>query len=159
VHAVAPTFEAFFREHYDDVRRSLALALGNPLMAEELAQDAFTRALADWRRVSQMDRPAGWVYIVALRASRRRSKHRFAPQVESVDNAADDVARRVSIDEALSRLPERQRVALVLRYLADLPLSDVADAMGCAIGTVKSTLNTALARLGAAIDVEGWYAS
>jgi RNA polymerase sigma factor (sigma-70 family) len=49
--------------------------------------------------------------------------------------------------DAIARLPERQRVAIVLRYLADLPLVDVAAAMGCAVGTVKSTLHAARARL------------
>lgn len=95
-------FETFFEENYEAVRRSLAVAFGEPVMAEELAQDAFTRALASWRRVSQMERPAGWVYIVALRAGRR----------------------------------------------ADLPLADVAEAMDCAVGTVKSTVHAALERLG-----------
>ena len=49
--------------------------------------------------------------------------------------------------DAITTLPARQREAVVLRYLADLPLADVADAMGCAVGTVKATLHHALRAL------------
>jgi RNA polymerase sigma-70 factor (ECF subfamily) len=148
------TFETFFGDHYERVRRSLAVAFGDPVLAEELAQDAFTRALASWRRVSQMERPAGWVYIVALRAGRHRRKpNEPLPANESLGEGvaadfADVVASRVTLGASIARLPERQRIALVLRYLADLPVADVALAMGCAVGTVKSTLHAALERLG-----------
>jgi RNA polymerase sigma-70 factor (ECF subfamily) len=143
-------FDDFFDEHYDTVRRSLAVAFGDALFAEELAQDAFTRALASWRRVRAMEQPAGWVYIVALRAGRRRRGHRDEMAAESapVDDIAPAVAEQLDLHAAIARLPERQRIALVLRYLADLPVADVAAAMGCALGTVKSTLHAALARLG-----------
>jgi RNA polymerase sigma-70 factor (ECF subfamily) len=147
----ALSFEAFFYEHYESVRRSLAVALADPLLAEELAQDAFTRALSQWRRVSRMGRPAGWVYVVALRAGRRNRARRSQTMVpEETTNAdvADVVVQDVSLAELIDRLPERQRIAVVLRYLVDLPLADVAEAMDCAVGTVKSTLHSALARLG-----------
>ena len=144
------TFETFFDEHYEPVRRSLAVAFGDPVVAEELAQDAFTRALSNWRRVSEMDRPAGWVYIVALRAGRRRG--RPEESLSSSERASPDIAEAITRDvvlgDAIARLPERQRMALVLRYLADLPVADVALAMDCAVGTVKSTLHVALERLG-----------
>jgi RNA polymerase sigma factor (sigma-70 family) len=53
----------------------------------------------------------------------------------------------VSVRDAITTLPARQREAVVLRYLADLPLADVAAAMGCAVGTVKATLHNALRSL------------
>lgn len=150
MHEPARSFEAFFYEHYESVRRSLAIALADPLLAEELAQDAFTRAWSQWRRVSQMDRPAGWVYVVALRAGRRRRGRRDHEMVDEPTSTdiADHVLGDVSLAELIDRLPERQRIAIVLRYLVDLPLHDVAEAMDCAVGTVKSTLHAALARLG-----------
>jgi RNA polymerase sigma factor (sigma-70 family) len=144
----AMTFEAFFDEHYESVRRSLAVALRDPLLAEELAQDAFTRALGNWRRVSQMERPAGWVYIVALRAGRRRRRADEPAGSHTAPDIADQVTSDVALGVAIDTLPERQRLALVLRYLADLPVADVALAMDCAVGTVKSTLHAALERLG-----------
>jgi RNA polymerase sigma factor (sigma-70 family) len=151
------TFESFFGQHYEPVRRSLAVALGDALLAEELAQDAFTRALRNWRRVGSMDRPAGWVYIVALRAARRRRRGPPATdRLRTVPDGAEAVATTTSLDIVIAGLPERQRVALVLRFHADLPLADVAAAMGCAIGTVKSTLHAALARLGETLVEEDW---
>jgi RNA polymerase sigma factor (sigma-70 family) len=60
---------------------------------------------------------------------------------------ADDVVGALDLEAALSRLAPRQRAAVVLRYLADLTVPEVAKAMGCADGTVKSTLHSALERL------------
>lgn len=98
------TFETFFNEHYEPVRRSLAVAFGDPVLAEELAQDAFARALASWRRVSKMDHAAGWVYVVALRAGRRRpNRAQPAVTVEPVDaDVADTVTRDVVLSAAIA---------------------------------------------------------
>ena len=97
-----------------------------------------------------MDRPDGWVYVVAMNQLRdhwRRSERRRErePEVDegTVDNTSA-VATRLSVRDAIATLPPRQRQAVVLRYLADLPIADVADAMGCAIGTVKATLHQAM---------------
>ena len=142
------SFEVFFDEYYDEVRRALAVALADPVLAEDAAQEAFARAYAQWRSVSVMERPAGWVYVVALRGGRRQRGRRIeppapGPEPDPIGNFLD----REELEPMLLRLPERQRVAVVLRYLADLPLADVAAAMGCAVGTVKSTLHAALSRL------------
>ena len=56
------------------------------------------------------------------------------------------------LQAAIEQLPTRQRVALVLRYYGGLPLDEIATAMGCALGTVKSTLHAAHTRL--ALDIE-----
>jgi RNA polymerase sigma-70 factor (ECF subfamily) len=142
------SFEAFFDEYYEQVRRALTVALRDPALAEDAAQEAFARAYVQWRSVSRMERPAGWVYVDALRGGRRHGAKR-AGHVDAAPSPdpADRVAEHESLDRMLERLPERQRIAVVLRYLADLPLADVADAMDCAVGTVKSTLHAALTRL------------
>ena len=147
------SFEAFYDEHYDSVRRSLSAAFRDSLRAEEAAQEAFTRAYMHWRRVSRMDRPDGWVYVVAVRVATRRRPRPLTRELSggAVD-IADDVVTHEMLRTAIDRLPERQRLAIVLRYLADLPVDDVAAAMGCAAGTVKSTLHTALARLHIDLD-------
>jgi DNA-directed RNA polymerase specialized sigma24 family protein len=54
---------------------------------------------------------------------------------------------KVSVRDALDVLAPRQRVAIVLRYLGDLQVAEVAKAMGCSEGTAKATLHTALAKL------------
>ena len=59
----------------------------------------------------------------------------------------EEVVDRLTMQHAIAGLPERQRLALVLRHYGDLPLDEIASAMGCALGTVKSTLHAAHARL------------
>src|SRR5689334_3829473 len=146
------TFEEFFLDHYGDVVRSIGLAVGDRLRAEELVQEAFARALRHWRRVSELDRPVAWVYVVALNEARRSwSRERRASvgngRVELAPDPAGGVAITVDVRAALEQLTERQRAAIVLRYLADLSIDDIADALGCAPGTVKATLHQARARL------------
>ena len=69
-----------------------------------------------------------------------------------MDDVADLVARRAVLEAALGLLTERQRLAVVLRYGLDLPLAQVAAAMGCALGTAKSTLHAAVGRLQVVLD-------
>ncbi|HET9729591.1 MAG TPA: sigma-70 family RNA polymerase sigma factor [Acidimicrobiia bacterium] len=151
------TFEAFYEDEYAAVVRSLTLALRDESLAEEAAQEAFIRAFVYWRRVGRMDRPAGWVYVVAIRVASRRRRRREPEAVVVVDGPfADVVVDRESLRVAIEQLPERQRMAVVLRYVADCSLAEVASAMGCAVGTAKSTLHAALTRLGAELtpDIE-----
>jgi RNA polymerase sigma factor (sigma-70 family) len=141
-------FDDFFRAEYDSVRRALVVALADPVLAEEAAQEAFAGALERWSRVGAMDRPAGWVYVAAARSARRRRRTLTADvaPAPAVDHA-DAVVDSAHVAALLDALPPRQRLAVVLRYLADLPVDQVADAMGCAVGTAKSTIHAALARL------------
>jgi RNA polymerase sigma factor (sigma-70 family) len=153
--ARSASFEAFYEANFDVVRRSLATAFGDPVLAEESTQEAFARAYAHWPRVARMDRPAGWVYVVAVRFSlKQRGRSRTSEPEDPAEDIADRVSTREVVRAAIDQLPTRQRIAIVLRYLVDLPLDDVAAAMDCAIGTVKSTLHTALARLQVELDEE-----
>ena len=151
----AASFEAFFAEHYDSVFRGLSIALGDPLLGEEAAQEAFTRAYVRWDRVQRMERPAGWVYVVAVRVALR--KRRSAPEEAArvgmgAPSMEEEVVDRLTMQRAITGLPERQRLALVLRHYGDLPLDEIARAMGCALGTVKSTLHAAHTRLQVELD-------
>jgi RNA polymerase sigma-70 factor, ECF subfamily len=141
-------FDEFFAANYASTVRTLAAALNDWHLAENAAQEGFVRALARWRKVSTMHRPAAWVYVVAVRSAWRSSRAR--PDAEPsriLNDEAHQVVERVVMSEALSRLTARQRVAVLLRYRGDLSIEEIADAMGCAPGTVKATLHQALARL------------
>ena len=146
-------FDEFFAAHYDDLARTLTVALADRAAAEEAAQEAFTRALRRWRHVRRLDRPEAWLYVVAMNHARdrwRRERREPRWELELETTALDPsggVATAVSVRDAITTLPARQREAVVLRYLADLPLADVAEAMGCAVGTVKATLHQALRAL------------
>ena len=69
-------FDQFFREHYARVLGSLRLAGGDVSEAEDAAQEAFAKAMLRWKSVSVMERPATWVYVVAIRELRRRRPRR-----------------------------------------------------------------------------------
>ena len=95
------------------------------------------------------------MFRVAFNHRRRTAGRdaRVVPAAIVVPAGVDGVGPdRLDVRDALGRLPERQRTAVVLRYYADLPLADVAEVMGVAVGTVKSTLHAALASL--RIDLE-----
>jgi RNA polymerase sigma factor (sigma-70 family) len=140
------------------VLRSVALVLGDRARAEEVTQEAFVRALLRWRSVRTMARPAAWVLVVAVNVERRRWKREVAPAESSgesrfVEDYSATVATGVVLREALGRLTGRQRAAVVLRYFSDLSVADIARALGCAEGTVKATLHTALTKL--RVDLAG----
>ena len=150
-------FDEFYESHFDKVARALTLAGGDRELAHDAAQEAFARALRQWRKVREMSRPDGWVYVVAMNHMRdhwRRTERRRArtPAPAYVMDDMSTVAIRVSVRDAIATLPPRQREAVVLRYLADLPLADVAEAMGCATGTVKATLHQAMLSMRIELD-------
>lgn len=153
-------FDSFFADNFDRVARALRVAVGDAREAEDLAQEAFTRAFRRWRDVGSLERPATWVYVVAIRefghrrrrAARREVRDAMAARHAEADpwDAAD---ARTDVASVVEALPPRQRVAIVLRYHAGLSLDEVAEAMGCAVGTVKATLHAALRRL--RVDLAG----
>ncbi len=148
-------FEAFFEAHYDEVVRTLSLAVGDRQRAEDAAQEAFAAAHRRWADVGRMDRPVGWVVVVGTNRMRRwitRHDRRFGvtgatPEAGTGPDVADAIVSATSLRAALGRLAPRQRAVVVLRYLCDLPTDEVAKALGCAPGTVKSSLHAALANL------------
>ena len=69
------TFEEFFVERYGEVVRCMRLVVGDSTRAEDLAEEAFVRAFRHWSRVSRLDRPVAWVYVVACNEARRGWRH------------------------------------------------------------------------------------
>lgn len=119
--------------------------------AEELVQDALVRVCSDWDRVRSMD---AWTTAVAFNlanswfrrsSAARRARHRLAGgQVEPHEPDRD---AGLTVLAALERLPDRQRQAVVLRFVDDRTIEDAAEIMGCAAGTVKAHTHRALAAL------------
>ncbi|MGH9017331.1 MAG: RNA polymerase sigma factor [Acidimicrobiales bacterium] len=146
------SFDRFFADNYTGICRALWLAAGSSCDPEDAAQEAFARALRKWRIVGRLDRPATWVFVVAMRELRRQHGRRAGPtgpvsRDESDGDPTAEVARRVTVLSALETLAPRQRLAVVLRYHADLSVAEIARAMQCREGTVKATLHHALGRL------------
>lgn len=141
-------FDAFFAAHARRVLALVSAVTGSWQVAEDLTSEAFLRAYRDWDRVAAMDRPDAWVRTVALNMARSRFRRMAAearalarrgpdPDVELPQPADDELWQTVR------KLPSRQARALVLHYVDDLPIDDVAAVMGCASGTVKAHLHRA----------------
>ncbi|MFL6076425.1 MAG: SigE family RNA polymerase sigma factor [Mycobacteriales bacterium] len=125
---------------------------GDYHQAEDLLQTALTRTAAHWRRVEDPDAYVRTtLYRLRISGWRRHARHReTSPGVlpeRPVPDSADQVVLRVGMYEALRRLTPKQRAVLVLRYFEDLPEREVAEVLGCSVGTVRSQTARALAKL------------
>jgi RNA polymerase sigma-70 factor, ECF subfamily len=138
------------------VRHAYALT-GNISDAQDITQEAFARAWQRWDRVRDFDSPEAWVRRVAtnLATSRfRRDRTARAAAWQLIASPAPEVSPdTVALIAALRTLPERQRVVLVLHYLADLPVGQIAAELGCPVGSVKAWLSRGRAALGLALAV------
>jgi RNA polymerase sigma-70 factor (ECF subfamily) len=149
----ALVFEDFFRDEYPRLVPMLHALTGDRHRAEDLAQEALLRAQRDWRRIAAYDRPGAWVRRVALNAAsnagRRRARERRAlGRVGATETTAELLpAGDESLWRAVRELPEQQRWAVVLHYVEDRPVADVATVLECAEGTVKTHLSRARATL------------
>ena len=119
--------------------------------AEEIAQEALTRALTRWSQVS--DHVTPWVATVSLRLAidaNRRSQRLLATDLTNATAPATDWERRLDLQAALRRLPRRQQQVLACRYLADLPDEETARLLNISAGSVKQHAARGLAALRAA---------
>lgn len=158
--ATVSSFDELYAAHYADLTVQMYAYFGDRQEAQDIVQEAFCRAYARWSRVSRYDDPVAWIRRVAWnlavsRWRRTRTALNFLRRQRPVEPHTDGPdPERVALVQALSTLPDRQRRAMVLHYLADLPVAEIAEREGVAEGTVKSWLHrgrTALAvRLGQA---------
>src|SRR6185369_12418184 len=149
--AVAEEFSRLYAAHYVSLTTQLYAYLGDRQEAQDVVQEAFCRALTHWQRLRDYDDPVAWVRRVAwnLATSHNRRarvaaafRRRHRPEHEQPPGP-----ERVALVAALRELPERQRHAIVLHYLADLPVGDIADVMHAPEGTVKVWLHRGRAAL------------
>jgi RNA polymerase sigma-70 factor (sigma-E family) len=160
-------FDQFVGNSADGLLRAASLITWDAAEAEDLVQECLFRVASRWPRVRKMDHPAAYARTVlvhlALDEGKRRTRRRnelHEAAARRMDEHEDDAAARVlgrveaSADllAALGELPPRQRAALVLRYFEDLSEAETADAMGCSVGTVKSTTSRALERLRSVVE-------
>ncbi|MFN8022494.1 MAG: sigma-70 family RNA polymerase sigma factor [Acidimicrobiales bacterium] len=136
-----------FEELHRVAYRAAYAVLGNRTDAQDCAQEALARALVRWRTVSEYA-PA-WCARVStnLALDRVRRERRQPPRPADAGSDESIADRRRDLVAALKALPKRQREAVALRYLADLPEADAASALGCSVGTIKSATSRGLERL------------
>jgi RNA polymerase sigma-70 factor (ECF subfamily) len=143
--ARAPRFEDLYEAAFAELTVQLFAYFGDRQEAQDVVQEAFCRALARWPRLTRYDDPAAWVHRVAwnLATSRwRRTRTALrALRRHRPEHVAGPNPDRVALVAALATLPLPQRRAIVLYYLADLPVDEIAEREGVAPGTVKSWLH------------------
>jgi RNA polymerase sigma-70 factor (ECF subfamily) len=144
--------EAVYRRRYAKFLRVAVAILCDEQLAEEAVHDAFVRALRHRRGFDERGSLEAWLWrIVVNEARRRRSLERRAP-LPLLDSAAASVTANGhresgAVEAIVAGLPERQRLALFLRYYADLDYDAIATALGVKPGTVAATLHAAHAAL------------
>lgn len=141
-------FAALYRARFADLSGQLYAFVGDAGDANDLVQEAFVRAWQRWGTVGEYADPAAWVRRVAwnLALNRHRRQALFRRWARWLDQEPDPhptggADNRVVLVAALRRLPPHLRRALVLHYLADLSIAEIADETRAAVGTVKSWLH------------------
>src|SRR4051812_4296506 len=154
---VPVTYEEFADSRLGALLRYAAMLTGDHHTAQDLVQDTMVRVQLNWHRVARSDSPDGYVrrmltnQFIDLRRGSWLRRVLLRPDPDQAEPVTYDYAQhsadRDQMWEMLARLPRRQRAALVLRFYEDLPDADIAEILGCAIGTVRSLISRALATL------------
>jgi RNA polymerase sigma-70 factor (sigma-E family) len=154
-------FVEFMEQHTDSLLTTAYLLTRDRTAAEELLQDALVALYPQWQKVLTADSGVAYVrrsLVNRFLNQRRRSGTELPlaelPETGSRPDFTVGVADREQVRQALAGLPDRQRAAVVLRYYYDYPDQQIADALGCRIGTARSLISRALAglRAGATTD-------
>jgi RNA polymerase sigma-70 factor (sigma-E family) len=147
-------------DRFASLKRQAFLLCGNDGQAEDLVQDALIRAFAKPMRTPRPDAAEAYVRVIMVNlfidGARRRSRwNRTAPLLTGTDMSADPAEQVLTRDvllTALNDLSPRQRACVVLRFYQDLPVAQVASALGIGEGTVKRYLSEAMTRLAARLS-------
>jgi RNA polymerase sigma-70 factor, ECF subfamily len=149
-------FSEFYRANYGKITAIVTAMLGDRYEAEDVTQEAFARALARWPRLARYELPEAWVRRVALRLAidhgrRLRRTSGLAAKLlgarRSQESEPADSLPFTALGLALLQLPLRERETLVLHYVADLPVEQIARERGVPSGTVKGRLAAGRRRL------------
>ncbi|OHV49009.1 hypothetical protein BCD48_13930 [Pseudofrankia sp. BMG5.36] len=146
-----------FAEHRLGLLRLGVLLLGDQRAAEDVVQDAFIGLLRHWPRLRDPERAVAYLRASVVnrgrsqlrrRAVARRVGVRYEPPVWSAESAVLLGEDRRAVLAAVRRLPPRRQIVLVLRYYLDLGDDEIAETLGIAPATVRSTATRALRALG-----------
>jgi RNA polymerase sigma-70 factor (ECF subfamily) len=151
-------FEGFVREYQDMVYATAVRLLGRPADAEDVAQTVFLKAFEHFDGLAGNPSVPGWLKTVTLRLcfnhlARYRRRWRFfseeagADRTASPDERADEALQRTDRDAALERairrLPDAQRVPLVLFHFEGQSYQEIAGALGVSLGKIKTDIHRA----------------
>jgi RNA polymerase sigma-70 factor (ECF subfamily) len=145
VGAQSDEIEAVYRRHFERFLRVATSIVGDEDAAYDVVQEAFARALRHRRSFTRRGSLDGWLWRTVVNTARTA---RMRPRQLALAPAGGEAAGEAgNVRELIAALPERQRLALFLRYYADLDYAAIATALGIAPGTVAASLNAAHAAL------------
>jgi RNA polymerase sigma-70 factor (ECF subfamily) len=135
-------FDEFYASTFGKIQLQLYVYLGDRAEAQDLSQEAFCRAFATWKRISGYHDPVAWVRRVAWnlatsRLRRQRTAGNFLRR-QREEHHAGPSPDRVALVGALGRIPPVLSKALVLHYIGQLSVAEIAVQEDVAEGTVKS---------------------
>jgi RNA polymerase sigma-70 factor (ECF subfamily) len=139
--------EALYRQSFARFIRAAAAILGDEAQAADAVHEAFASAVKS-RKTFRGDVPLeGWVWRIVINAALQQRKRRLPVDAEPHDwltaEPNGQPVEDLTVRRWVAALPERQRVAVFLRYFADLDYRAIAAALDVEIGTVSATLSAA----------------
>jgi RNA polymerase sigma-70 factor (sigma-E family) len=144
----------YVRSRLPRLHRVAHLVLGDGHRAEDAVQNALAALYRRWSRRGQVDNLDAYVHTMVVRACLADQRRPWASvflRAEAPDTEVAEssglVDERLAMRQALRRLPERQRIVIVLRFLCDMSITDVAATLGRSENTVKSHTAAALRTL------------
>ena len=150
--AAQQDFAALYAAEFPKLAGYLTSLTGDPEVAREATQEAFTRLFARWRKVQE---PRGFVYVVGTNLCkhhwRQGGRERSAVTSLGITTLHGRPAPDTSLRDLVERLPGHLREAVLLHYYADLPVAEVATALRRPVGTIKRRLHEARALLSDAV--------
>ncbi|NJP98620.1 SigE family RNA polymerase sigma factor [Nonomuraea sp. FMUSA5-5] len=147
------SFRAFVDAHQRSLLRLAYLLTGETHRAEDLLQSVLVRMVGRWSKLHHIDNLDAYARKAMVNQHITWRRRRGSGEVPSADppdrpySTEDSAVLRVVLHQALMRLTPKQRAVIVLRFYEDRTERDVADLLGCSVGTVKSQTHHALARL------------
>ena len=149
---------ALFEQHYNGLCDLASMILGDAAAAEEIVMEALLKTFTGWGRIREKDRAGMYLRRAVINLCRSKIRRKvIEARVNAVSHRRDELrppawtvdahetAREVW--EAVRDLPTRQRACIYLRYVEDLAEGDIAEIMDCSVGTVRSQLSRARAKL------------
>jgi RNA polymerase sigma-70 factor (ECF subfamily) len=161
--AAPSDFTTFMRNYQDMVYTTAVRLLGNEAQAEDISQDVFLKAFEHWDNLQASETAGGWLKTVTTNLSinhlqRYRKRWRFFSEfIRHDDDTGEErevefaspedfleglgqTDRRAWVERALEKLPEHQRVPLVLFHFEDMPYEDIAKRLGVSLSKVKTDI-------------------
>ena len=142
--SVNEPFEVLYQREFRSMVRLATALVDAPDQAEEVVQEAFAALYVRYRVV---DNPVAYLRVCVLNGGRKVLRRRRLVRQQPVITTENGELVFNHVIDAVRRLPTKQRNVVVLRYEMQLSDQEIADTLGVPVGTVKSTLHRALARL------------